>query len=209
MSTPASPSPAELDPTTSFAPFQDAVFADVMSTVKIANTLAMNDLEFQRASEPGFAEALDRTQQRILDLTNLLLKSAAEGSDVTAPRLDDEDDVENKWSSIVDVTDFLLERADTCLDEYTGAIKQKHPEPLPGARVQKDRVLSGRQQKSKNFKAHSWANRTMPKPQLEFNIKPDNFATGAFKPLLRSKPHAREPLEQSLKVVKNEDGVEW
>lgn len=24
---------------------------------------------------------------------------------------------------------------DTCLDEYTGAIKQKFPEPLPGAQV--------------------------------------------------------------------------
>lgn len=200
----ASVPPPDLDPTTSFTPFQDAVFSDVMSAVKSASALASNDLDFHRSSDPTFAAALDATQKRILDLTYALLKSAADGSDIAAPRLTSEDDVDDKWPAVVDVADFLLERADTCLDEYTGAIKQKHPEPLPGAAKQ----MSGRQRKSQNFKAHSYANRTMAKPQLQFEIKPDNMDIGPFKPLLTVKPHAIVPLEESLKLVPGEDGKE-
>lgn len=36
------------------------------------------------------------------------------------------------------------------------------------------------------------------KPQNAFERKVDNFDTGAFKPLLSTKPHATVPLEKSL-----------
>jgi exosome complex exonuclease RRP6 len=42
------------------------------------------------------------------------------------------------------------------------------------------------------------------KPQLAFEVKPNNQDTSPWKPLLTSKPHAIQPLEDSLGVFTNE-----
>jgi exosome complex exonuclease RRP6 len=41
--------------------------------------------------------------------------------------LPDTDAVDASWSSVVDVIDSLLEKADISLDEYTGAVKRLSP----------------------------------------------------------------------------------
>lgn len=48
----------------------------------------------------------------------------------------------------------------------------------------------------------------MPKPQLRFEHKVDNFSSPPFKPLLRSKPHAVVGLRDSIRLERNEEGVE-
>jgi len=94
-----------------FSAFQDGIFGAVMSTVKAVGALAAGDIDFQRSTDPEFASAADATSARILELANSLLRSAAAGSDIELPVLKQEDDVENKWNEIVEVADFLLERA--------------------------------------------------------------------------------------------------
>jgi exosome complex exonuclease RRP6 len=94
-----------------FAAFQDGIQKAVMSTVKAVNALAAGDIDFQRSSDPDFASAADTTSARILEIANRLLKSAAAGADIEPPTLTEEDDVENKWGDIVEVADYLLERA--------------------------------------------------------------------------------------------------
>ena len=59
-------------------------------------------------------------------------KSAGKVTNQPISTLDDSDDVEIQWKGIVDVIDSLLEKADTCLDEYTGLIKRKDA-PTPDA----------------------------------------------------------------------------
>jgi len=71
--------------------------------------------------------ALDEQSERLLALAGALLKSAASISELRAPILQDADDVESNWRGVVDVIDSLLEKSDTCLDEYTGVIKRKEP----------------------------------------------------------------------------------
>ncbi|KAL7273352.1 exosome nuclease subunit [Rhizina undulata] len=184
----------------SFKPLQDSIFDSLLSTVKTASALASTDISFQRSSDRKFASSLDTVNARILGIANALIKSAATNSDIQAPKLNDADDVETSWGEIVEVVDYMLEKADTCLDEYTGAIKQKNPEPLPGARIYSPRPAP------KVQKSTSWKSRKMVKPQLSFAVKPDNYDTSPFKPLLTKKPHATVTLEESLKTYVNEEG---
>jgi exosome complex exonuclease RRP6 len=88
---------------------------------------------------------------------------------------------------VVDVVDDLLEKADSALDEISGVIKRQSP--------------SGQDGETPSQAARPGRNRfsnTMQKPQVHFNRKVDNTETSPFKPLLKSKPHAKVPLEESI-----------
>ncbi|KAI5806118.1 ribonuclease H-like domain-containing protein [Geopyxis carbonaria] len=196
----ADPPPAAADPTSDYTAFQSSLFTNVMATVQATGALAASDIAFQRTSSPGFARALDSTNKRILGLVNALLATAAASSGA-AVRLADEDDVETRWPAIVEVADALLEKADTCLDEYTGAIKKQLP-AAGGAGAVADR-FAGRASRGKNFTARSWASRNMAKPQLLFEVLPDNNAAGPWRPVISVKPHAVVPLAESVVLETN------
>lgn len=119
-----------MDPTRDFESLQDGVRKSLVSTVKTVNRIAAEDLDFQRAVNPDVAQQLDDKAARLLDLSARLLRSAAKACSVTAPRLDDTEDLEMNWRGVVDVVDYVLEKADTALDEYTGLVKRKEP-PTP------------------------------------------------------------------------------
>lgn len=50
-------------------------------------------------------------------------------------------------------------------------------------------------------------NANITKPQATFDIKPDNFPTGPWKPILTKKPHAQLSLKKSLKEPKATNGA--
>jgi exosome complex exonuclease RRP6 len=63
------------------------------------------------------------------------------------------------------------------------------------------------QKKAKsNFLDPSHRRANIPKPQLAFERKVDNFSEPPWKPLLTTKPNALVPLEESLQVIVAEDG---
>ncbi|KAI1259680.1 ribonuclease H-like domain-containing protein [Xylariaceae sp. FL1019] len=178
-----------------FKAVQETIQAALVATTRQANQIASEDLSFHRTSNPAVAEELDDASSRLLSLTASLLQSAAKGTDVSIPDLDDADDVEVHWHRIVDVVDTLLEKADTCLDEYTGAIKRKTaPVDHPGTAAKKSRSALD----------HSLRNANVLKPQNAFERKPNNLDTAPWKPLLSSKPHAITPLHKSLGVFNDE-----
>ena len=45
---------------------------------------------------------------------------------------------------------------------------------------------------------NAFRTQNLVKPQLAFNVKPDNSENSPWKPLLTTKPHATKPLEESL-----------
>lgn len=106
---------------------QERIQKALVSTVKTVNRIAAEDLTFQRTIHPEVAEQLDDRTERLLDLSTRLLKSAAAACNVSAPKLEDVEDVDMKWRGVVDVVDSVLEKADMALDEYTGLIKRKEP----------------------------------------------------------------------------------
>ncbi|KAG9799670.1 hypothetical protein KCU95_g1337, partial [Aureobasidium melanogenum] len=128
------------------------------------------------------------------------LGNAASNTELVRPKLPDTDAVDAQWSSVVDVIDSLLEKADISLDEYTGAVKRLSP-----AREQAQTPT-----KSQKFSRISQALRTqdIPKPQQNFIDIPTNAETGPFKPLLQSKPHAIVPFAKALELFKDHNDVE-
>ncbi|KAK8088407.1 Exosome complex exonuclease [Apiospora hydei] len=179
-----------------FTSIQAQIQSALVATTRTANQLAAEDLGFHRSSNPTVDEQLDETSERLLTLSSDLLKSATKSTDLKAPELEDADDVEVHWSRIVDVIDTLLEKADTCLDEYTGLVKRKAA-PTEEATQPK---------KPKTFTAldASMRRANILKPQNAFEMKPDNISTAPWKPILTKKPHATIPLAQSLGTFSNE-----
>jgi len=104
-----------------FSSLQDGIQKAVVSTVKAVNKLAAGDIDFQRSSDAEFASVADATSARILALVNSLLKNAAAGSDMEPPALTEQDDFETKWDDVVQVVDYLFERAVNCLG-WCGAV---------------------------------------------------------------------------------------
>ena len=163
----------------------------LVNTTRIAGSIATEDLDFFRASDPSGGKELDKQNGRLLDLAKNLLKSVTAGTDIATPRLPNAEAVDDNWSSIVEVIDNLLEKADVALDEYTGVIKRLTP--TEDTQVPNEAVNT-----TSSRRVHSG-----PKPQLLFNNPPTNNETTAFKPLLKSKPHAVASLKDSLNVIES------
>jgi len=203
-----------MDETNDFKSLQDQLQAALISTTRTTGQISAEDLGFHRSFNPEVGTALDEQSERVLALASALLKSAASISDLRAPTLEDSDDVENNWRNVVDVVDSLLEKSDTCLDEYTGVIKRKDTTTAePSTQVGNfppqfppeayDTQIPSR---SKKQGGNTYRNQNLVKPQLAFDVKPDNNDESPWKPLLTSKPHATIPLKDSLPTFTNDFG---
>ncbi|KAJ5692969.1 hypothetical protein N7462_002392 [Penicillium macrosclerotiorum] len=173
-----------------FNPFQEKLTSALVQVTRTVGQLSSEDLNFHRTSSSEFAESLDEQSERILALTSAVLKAATVGTGVAAPRLENEDSVEDNWRGVVDVIDSLLEKADACLDEFTGVIKKLSPSQEEQAPAVK--------KTSKFPTIYDYGPSKIPKPQLKFDHQPDNSDLGPFLPLLKNKPHANIPLKKSL-----------
>ena len=184
----------------SFKEVKDAISSALVDTIRTAGQIANEDLAFQRTSNPAIVPLLEQQSSRLLQLTRRLLRTATSGTDINAPQVSDPESVEDKWTGFVDVFDNLLEKADACLDEYTGVVRKLSPaqeermkNALPSANAKK--------RPTKAFRGQS-----IPKPQLLFSNVPTNDESAPFKPLLLSKPHAITPLEDSLTLAPSDEG---
>lgn len=116
-----------MDGTSSFADVQSSIQTALVTTTRTTNQLASEDLAFHRSLDRNVAVSLDKQNVRLLALAERLLHNAAEGLEVDNLRLRDADSVDSNWRSVVDVIDNLLEKTDTTLDEFTGAVKRLTP----------------------------------------------------------------------------------
>ena len=199
-----------MDASQGFKSLQDKIQSALVSTTKSANGLANEDLSFLRTVDPAVASKLDDNTARLVRLSEDLLKSAGKFVGQRAPSIEDADDIDISWRGVVDVIDTLLEKADTCLDEYTGLIKRKDAptadsvgRPSTSGMMARTGLMTCQGRPSKKPKPTSQLDWSMKraniiKPQNAFERKFDNFDTGPWKPLLATKPHATLPLDKSL-----------
>lgn len=112
-----------------FATLQSSVTSALVSTTRSASTLASEDIPFHRSLDASLGSQIDQQNARLLDLATGLLGAATATSETVRPppTLKDVDGIESNWRAVVDVVDSLLERADTALDEFTGAVKRLSP----------------------------------------------------------------------------------
>ena len=183
-----------------FKHVKDAVTSALVETTKVAGKISNEDLAFHRSSDPSIGLLLDKQNARLLKLARVLTKAATLGTEVSVPQIRDVESVDDNWRSVVDVFDKLLEKADACLDEFTGSIKRLTPGQEE--QIKKAAPVQGKQRPEKAYR-----NQNIPKPQLLFANIPRNDEKTPFKPLLRSKPHAIVPLDNSLNPADlGEDG---
>ncbi|PWY87885.1 exosome complex exonuclease Rrp6 [Aspergillus sclerotioniger CBS 115572] len=183
-----------MDSAADFGPFQQRVQSSLMQVTRTAGQLSAEDIDFHRSSNAEVSDSLDEQNSRLLSLTSSILKAATAGTDVSAPTLDDEDAIEDNWRGVVDVIDALLEKADACLDEFTGVIKKLSPSQQEQAAAKATKKAA-----AKFPTVYDYGPSKIPKPQLQFERPADNTDTSPFKPLLKTKPHASVSLEDSLK----------
>ncbi|KAI8963573.1 ribonuclease H-like domain-containing protein [Daldinia sp. FL1419] len=186
-----------MDPPQDFKSMQEKIQTALVATTRLTNQIAAEDISFQRTSNPEVEEQLDDTSSRLFSLASSLLASATTSTDFKAPALEDSDDVDVHWSRIVDVVDTLLEKADTCLDEYTGVIKRKAAptdQSGPPSKKSKSTTLDT-----------SLRRANIIKPQNAFELKPNNTDPSPWKPILTAKPHALISLEDSLDTFVDDD----
>lgn len=187
-----------MDPSQDFKSLQEKIQASLVSTTKAVQRIASEDLGFQRTVNPSTGDRLEEQSTRLLSLSSDLLKSAAVATgQKNVGELEDAEDVDIQWRSIVDVIDGLLEKADICLDEYTGLVKRKSDFPENGPQQKKS--------KTNDRLDFNFRRANIIKPQTAFEQQVDNFAAGPWKPLLTRKPHAKVPLEDSLDVAVDEN----
>ncbi|KAI1370805.1 ribonuclease H-like domain-containing protein [Hypoxylon crocopeplum] len=186
-----------MDSSQDFKSVQEKIQSALVATTRVSNQIAAEDIDFHRTSNPDVDEQLDDTSARLLTLASSLLASSAKNTDLKAANLEDGDDIDVHWTRIVDVIDTLLEKTDTCLDEYTGVIKRKiAPTGQSGTPAKKPRSTT---------LETSMRRANIIKPQNGFDVKPNNFDPPPWKPILTKKPHALIPLKQSLETFIDEN----
>ncbi|KAI6245921.1 Exosome complex exonuclease rrp6 [Erysiphe necator] len=188
-----------MDASLDFKTLQNQIQPGLLDITRTVGRITAEDLTFQRSLNREVRTVLDEQSERLLSLASALIKSAASISDLRSPILEDVEDVENNWRSVVDVVDSLLEKSDSCLDEYTGLIKRNDTaesnlknEPHPKSKKQGS-VLD------QNLRTQN-----IVKPQLAFEKKPDNDDKTPWKPFITTKPHAIVSLEDSLELFVND-----
>ncbi|KAH6623601.1 ribonuclease H-like domain-containing protein [Chaetomium tenue] len=189
-----------MDSSQDLKPLRDRVHSTLVTVTRSVNTLANEDLQFQRTVHPSVAARLDQNTDRLLELARGVLKSASKFTAQREPQLEDVDDVEIQWKGVLDVIDSLLEKSDTCLDEYTGLVKRKDAPTTESGRDTK------RPKSTTDRLDWSMKRANILKPQNTFEKKIDNFDSGPWKPLLTTKPHAQTPLDASLTISVNDEG---
>ncbi|KAF2671926.1 hypothetical protein BT63DRAFT_384403 [Microthyrium microscopicum] len=185
-----------MEPEDDFSAMQKRITNALVATTRSTTQVCAEDLAFYRSIDPAIANGLDVQHARLLALAEKLLANGAAGTAIPRPKLPDGDSLETNWRGVVDVIDRLLERTDTCLDEFKGALK-KAPEQVATSTTTS--AAPGHTTSSTPYQGKVPRNLNIIKPQRFFEEPPNNKETGAFKPLLTSKPHAIVPLEESLR----------
>lgn len=185
-----------MDSPAGFSAFEDQLKSTLVQATRAVNQLASEDLHFHRSSSAEVSDSLDEQSNRLISLTSSILKTATTGTDLPAPTLHDEESIEDNWRGVVDVIDGLLERADASLDEFTGIIKKLSPS------LQEEKASKSEKKAPPKFPTiYDYGPSKIPKPQLQFERRPDNSDVSPFKPLLKAKPHATVSLEKYLKAA--------
>ncbi|KAH7915435.1 hypothetical protein BJ138DRAFT_86795 [Hygrophoropsis aurantiaca] len=182
----------------SFDEYNSAIQGAALKATRHAASLP-TDLAFHRSIDPDLARELDAFSSRVLSLANslLALASTSESSQTGREKrkgksklVNQDDVVDNFHSLVVDSMDQLLERTDNCLDKYLGRIKAPAIEvkDAPEPKAKSVNMPKGRLDPALQHASH------LPKPQLRFKQKVDNFTNAPWYPTLPHKYNAQVPL---------------
>ncbi|KAI8968945.1 ribonuclease H-like domain-containing protein [Mycotypha africana] len=173
-----------------FQAFKDSLYKALISATNAANQISMEDYGFHRSLDMAYSKDLDQAGITSLSLGNTLLNHCALDCAVDVTEFEDENDVVDRYGSVIDVCDSLLEKADFCFDEMTGAGKSKEMK-------QTAPEITQIRAKGKLDLNLLHANNII-RPQLKFKDKIDNSNSTPFMRKIKYKPHALVPLDSNI-----------
>ncbi|KAF9581222.1 exosome nuclease subunit [Lunasporangiospora selenospora] len=195
-----------------FEGWQKSLFSTLVRASKAANAIPADDVSFYRSLDQSFAANMDDVASASLDMCNGLLYQAG-GSAVQ--RLNDKDDVKDRFDVIVDVVDNLLEKVvpiltkdlllvtdtllqDVSIDELKGTRKKPNTTIAQSAPV----VVKAKSDKLEYRLIHA---QHIARPQIRFPDPVDNSST-TFVRKITVKPNAKVPLDYGMERLKINDG---
>ncbi|GAB5585904.1 exosome nuclease subunit [Umbelopsis nana] len=179
-------------PLRDFKEYQNALFTALTGATRAANAIPIADLGYYRSLDRDFAKTLDSCSEKVLKLSNNMLRYASVDDVESAPRFYDIDDVMDRFGMAIDVVDNLLEKADVGLDDLRG--QRNRTEPIMN---QTTPVVAQVATKGKaDYKMLHAQN--IIRPQLRFKDTIDNSSNMPFIPKITFKPHSKVPLDPRI-----------
>lgn len=155
------------------------ILGSIVNTTKLSKSLPMSqDGTFEMySSNEDFQQFCNKSSQRVSAMLEKLCHSITPDININ-----DSEDID--FRRIADISDYLLEKADICLDEHTGVRQKSKQINLTKQMLNKEAIPQSLTDK---------------KPQKEFENKIDNFQL--YQPKLKEKPFAITPIELSIRII--------
>lgn len=181
--------------------------------IRYSSAVNAKDISFYKSIDPAIKEKANDISSEITDTMNDMLMSALTVS------TDDTADFKFKVNSetennqvLSNVLDTLLEKVEINLDNHYKAKKNKHHQLLNSNQRSSNTADDGYTYLDQNEDVSSSSTvprggANMEKPQTKFLDPVNNFETTPFKPLIKFKPNALKPLQESLQLVEPTDDV--
>lgn len=169
------------------------LFKDILpkltSTIRAANSLAAQDVNFYKAVDHELSEEIDEQGKRLLEISNDLLRSASSNPSEFNSILYGKDEIssESSWKPISTILDSIFDKIEMTFDQ------SKRKSPSGDDKDKQYQYLDEGNTTIKNEKSQR-----IQKPQLKFKIPVDNSEETPFKPRLTTKPNALVPFKDTM-----------
>ncbi|KAJ2053392.1 exosome nuclease subunit, partial [Coemansia sp. S16] len=174
-----------------------AAFGALVKATKAAGRLG-DDIAYHRTLDESVDTRLEQASQRTLTMANHLWMTSRADTSLPITAADDIAILtEGQWTSgpqfsaVIDAVDTLLERIDVGLDELAKNSAHQLRNSVGAQSAAVVTSVAGRDVRV----VHA---QNMPRPQLQFRDAIDNSPNTPFVWRIRTKPHARVPLDYGL-----------
>ncbi|CCH42061.1 exosome complex exonuclease [Wickerhamomyces ciferrii] len=166
------------------------VFPKAVQAIRSASGLSAYDIKFYKSLDKNISDTSENSSNRLLKLINVLSSSV----DLQDNQSLNQDAIESGWPRVSNLLDTILERSDFALDTLQRSPNQKDES-------QKFTYLDD--DNAHNKGAH--LNKRQEKPQKFFKTPIDNSESHPFKPLLKEKPNAMVPFQETFILTTEEE----
>ena len=188
--------------------------------IRFSSAVNAKDIKFYKSIDPSIRDAADDIASTLTDTMNRIMDSVSTATTDELNIIKFKPDADNENQQLLsNVLDSLLEKVEINLDNH---YKVKKNQQL-GSAVSENEITdpsiddgytyldkadaAGNGEASTAFTALPKLNPSLGKPQDKFTDAVDNFETTPFKPLIKFKPNAMQPLEESLQLIEATDEV--
>lgn len=176
-------------------------FAQEEKISKITKALSSKDVGFHSTTDKNVKNAVSVTKKRLLINLNKLIVGMDKNNESISGI--DGDSIFENWRSIEDILENAFEKSDKAFDGLKRASSKR--KRLDHENYQKEEQFQYLEENS--FRMSETKKQKTVKPQISFETPIDNTDSGPFKPKLKTKPFAIEPLEESLTLIGSVENV--